>query len=405
MAPRKLRRPRESHICILARKKLSYHTRIWRQAKAFSQQGYRVTIISLKENGLPDFERTQWYEQHRIHPAVPCIPASYSPRGLISRRLRKLLRNEKRRNLGLELTYIFNVMTIIWSNSANVYHVHDSYPLIVGYILAKLHRAKLVYDAVELAFDVGRLPAHEKGSKRLWLEKFVIRRADAVFATGDGHATAIADYYGIKKPTILMNCREYEYPSSPPTLRQVARGRKIALYSGSVTRDYGLHDLIESAIYMKDITIFIVGPETAQGYKDELRNLIKQLGVEDRVFLLEPVGRDEVVSLAASADVGVIPLPRNILNYSCALPNKLFDYIMARLPIATYATPDMKRVVNSHDIGVTFNRKNPEVIADAITSVLQRSENYKANLEKAAELYSWEIESKKMIEVYKQLLR
>jgi glycogen(starch) synthase len=381
-------------VVILACKNLSHNTRVVRQARALHDAGYRVVIVSNQEEGTPPREITDHYEHIRIRPHVA------TGRWITALPVKAIRKKNVR--LGNELAYIHNALGALKGRKADIYHAHDSYPLVIAYILAKLKRSKLVYDSVELAFDTSRPASASKGRLRLWLERFIVRRADAILATSQGHAEKIAAYYEVDKTCVVMNCMEFR-PLSALESPDPARG-KVVVYSGSVTRSYGLYSLAKATTYLEGVTTLIMGPENTRGYKRELGVLIRWLEAEDRVLLLDPVGTEEVIAHLASANVGVIPPPRDIPNYRYALPNKFFDYIMARLPVVTYATPDMRRLVEWHDIGIVLADESPEALADAIRSVLANEEYYRANLEKIAPWYSWEMESAKMIDVYNRLV-
>jgi glycosyltransferase involved in cell wall biosynthesis len=113
----------------------------------------------------------------------------------------------------------------------------------------------------------------------------------------------------------------------------------------------------------------------------------------------------ELISTAAEADVGLIPyLPTNLCNYF-ASPNKLFEYILAGLPVVASNIPFMRKVILKNDIGALFDARDPQSIADAINQstrdhVLRRQ---RANLPSVAAKYNWDIESKNLLQAYASL--
>jgi glycosyltransferase involved in cell wall biosynthesis len=88
------------------------------------------------------------------------------------------------------------------------------------------------------------------------------------------------------------------------------------------------------------------------------------------------------------------------------LPNKLFECVAAGLPAVGSDFPEIKKVIEGYNLGKTFNPEDPKDIADAVNYVLSDKDRYdrmKANALKAARIFNWENESKKLVEIYKRL--
>ena len=101
-----------------------------------------------------------------------------------------------------------------------------------------------------------------------------------------------------------------------------------------------------------------------------------------------------------------ISLEQNIgLNYYYALPNKLFDYIQARVPVLISDFPEMKKIVDQYDIGMTVKEYSPQILANVVDIMLYNNGERKKwilNLEKAANELIWENEKTKLIELFHQ---
>jgi glycosyltransferase involved in cell wall biosynthesis len=142
----------------------------------------------------------------------------------------------------------------------------------------------------------------------------------------------------------------------------------------------------------------IIGPVSELAYEGRLQQLIGSLGLEDRVHLVKPVEREEVVSYIASADVGVIPIQKSCLNHIHISPNKLYEYIAARLPVATGDFPTVTPIVRGYGIGEIFDETSPQSIADTLKHMLANKAAYKDALENCARSLCWENEAPKLIE-------
>src|SRR5690606_23103712 len=86
-----------------------------------------------------------------------------------------------------------------------------------------------------------------------------------------------------------------------------------------------------------------------QKYLNELIEIAKSV---ENVEVIKPVKFDEIVHLLNKYDVGLYNLPGNTFNCRFALPNKLFEFIQARLCIVISNSPEMRKVVDSYELGV-----------------------------------------------------
>jgi glycosyltransferase involved in cell wall biosynthesis len=108
--------------------------------------------------------------------------------------------------------------------------------------------------------------------------------------------------------------------------------------------------------------------------------------------------------LTASADVG-LSLDKGIhMNYYFSLPNKLFDYIHAGIPVVASPLPEVRAVVNEYEVGVIIDDWSPERIADAVNQVLDKGKaSYAERLQIAAERYNWQRETVAIKEVVQKV--
>jgi glycosyltransferase involved in cell wall biosynthesis len=140
--------------------------------------------------------------------------------------------------------------------------------------------------------------------------------------------------------------------------------------------------------------------------RERLEAVARNLTVDARVRFLPSVPQSELLAHSSSADVGVVPFQNSSLNNYLATPNKIFEYLMAGVPVATSNFPEMARIVSEHRVGSVFDPRDPEAIAAGIRYVIY-DPNHNEMRERAAlaarTRYSWEIESKKLIGPYTKL--
>ena len=126
-----------------------------------------------------------------------------------------------------------------------------------------------------------------------------------------------------------------------------------------------------------------------------------------KVRYLGKVPFEEVSRYYALADIGLVciqPLER----HKVSLPNKIFEYMAAGLPIIASNFPLWKKIVDDAGCGICIDPTDPEKIAEAILYLLdnpQLGKEMGENGRRAAkERYNWKKESKKLLEVYKKLI-
>jgi glycosyltransferase involved in cell wall biosynthesis len=180
---------------------------------------------------------------------------------------------------------------------------------------------------------------------------------------------------------------------------------KIILYTGRISWHRGVEEAVRSLRYLSRCSLIVLGFGPEQDISD-LRELIRNEGLVDRVHLFDTVPFDEVSRYAMSADVGLV-LHKNVcLNYYYVSPNKLFECMAAGLPMVASNFPDLKMYIEGYGLGVTCDPDSPKEIADAIEYILSDEKKYeemRRNALKAAKIFTWENESKKILAIYEKL--
>ena len=92
------------------------------------------------------------------------------------------------------------------------------------------------------------------------------------------------------------------------------------------------------------------------------------------------------------------------MNYHYALPNKLFDYIQARVPVVVADLPEMRKVVEDYGVGEVLTERSAEFLAQTISRVMDNATTYEQHLQQAATQLCWENECARLEEIYRPLL-
>jgi glycosyltransferase involved in cell wall biosynthesis len=171
----------------------------------------------------------------------------------------------------------------------------------------------------------------------------------------------------VRRPLVVMNCP----PVEPLPERAPHAGRLRVIYQAAVGPGRRAEDVVEAAPHAGDaqITIRVVGADTRS-----LSRLIEARGVGDRVELSDPVPAATVVEALAPFDVGLIinrPVTR---NDELAVPNKLFEYMMAGLAVVVPELPEMGELVGREQIGLTYPPGDTAAMGRAIRRLAEDPE-------------------------------
>lgn len=294
---------------------------------------------------------------------------------------------------------------------ADVYHAHDLNNLEVAYKAARVTDARLVYDAHELFSEMANRWVRLKRGAWSRLEKRLLPQAGLSITVNELIAEEMARRYNAPLPLVLLNCPDPPAAFDPSAHHDLISkrlhldpSRKIVLYQGWMSEGRGLENLVRAAGLL-DAGASVV----FMGYGDYQASLEKLAAAESpgRVYFLPSVPQRDLLAYCASADVGVIPYQAVDLNNYYSSPNKLFDFIQARVPVVASDLPFLRKVIAGHDIGVVARLNSPQTYAAALNSVLALPDGgvqLRANLAAVAPQYTWATQARKLVDAYARLL-
>ncbi len=280
---------------------------------------------------------------------------------------------------------------ILENNQYDVILANDIETLPLAMSLSK--NGKIIFDAHEYA------PRHfeDKLVWRIFFSRFnkylckkYLPRVSAMLTVGKGLANEYAKDYPVK-PIVLTNANYYKELSTQETDPQSIK----LVHHGAANPSRQLELMIKAMDYVDNhfhldlilLTPTIANKKTRQ-YLDYLKNLVKN---NPKVSIVPPVKSSEVIDLIHQYDVGVFLIPPINFNYKNTLPNKLFDFVQARLAIAIGPTPEMVSLVNEFDIGVVAKDFTAESFGKILNQLtVERIDYYKSQSAKAARQLSAE---------------
>jgi glycosyltransferase involved in cell wall biosynthesis len=208
----------------------------------------------------------------------------------------------------------------------------------------------------------------------------------------------LEDYYSIKNTVVIRNIPKYRKPTEFIDLRKelgIEEGKILLLYQGVMLDGRGIQ-LTMNAIKDMPQAVFILA---GHGEKfDEFKELSKDLGISDRVYFLGNKSQEELINYTAAADIGLALIENISVSYYHALPNKLFEYIMAEVPVLCSNLPQMKQIVEHYKVGESVDPEENKNLIEAIEIMVNDSEKlnrYKKNCREASKELNWGVEYSK----------
>jgi glycosyltransferase involved in cell wall biosynthesis len=287
-----------------------------------------------------------------------------------------------------------------------VVHAHDAAMLLPGALGARITGAALVYDSHELATGV---PYRERAWTWLVsaLERAIVPRCAAVITVSDGIAQRLTERYRLATtPTVVRNVSALTVAGKGGLRCRLRLGPQapLVLHQGAPAPDRGCEVLLDAVSRVQDVHLVFLG-DPEPGYGERLAAEITRLGLSDRVTSLPSVALDELLAYTAEADVGVTLLQDTCENHRLALPNKLFEYIAAGIPVIASALPETQRLVTEYGVGWCVTPDEPAELAAAIGEALAARADpaLRDRLRRAADELRWSREQSRLLDLYAAL--
>ncbi|WP_075341953.1 glycosyltransferase [Tenacibaculum agarivorans] len=291
-------------------------------------------------------------------------------------------------NVRLFFLLLFSKKDILLSNDV------DS--LLPNYLISRFQSKKLVFDSHELFSEIPEL-VDRKLVKNIWLflEKKIIPNLKNAYTVCE----SIANHYRENYNTHFKILRNVPFTRSVEKKElQFSTDKKIIIYQGAVNLGRGLELMIDTMKYLEDYIFLIVGKgDILQSLQDK----VKKENLVDKVLFYGKVTPSELKQITPNAVLGISMEEDLGLNYRYALPNKIFDYIQAEIPVLCSDLPEMKRIVKDYGVGEVIIDRTPKMIAKQIQQMEEK--DYHEQLLKAKQELIWENEESVLLELFDNL--
>lgn len=322
-------------------------SRVLKECASIGSYGFEVHVAALHAKDLPTTEQLSGVLVRRIR-----LWSSSLPKGKfagVCKRVEMLLR------------------IALGFRGFDVVHSHDLEALPIGVVMKFLSMGsiRLVYDAHE--FESDQSPGQSAGRTRCLqsIERLLIRAVDTTITVSPSIAREYVRLYGVPEPLVVLNCPLLQDQPKSSKFRELfglRNSQTVFLYQGRLTVGRGVEESVQAFESMSDdarVLIFM-GYGPLDGFVQEVARR------SSRIFWHPAVHPDELLSFTASADVGLCLISDTCLSYRYCLPNKLFEYIMAGIPVIATDLPEMRRVVEQEGVGCLIQDLEPRQILEAV---------------------------------------
>ena len=293
-------------------------------------------------------------------------------------------------------------------HSFDAFVANDLDTLLANYWLSKLKRKTLFYDSHEYFTEVPELITRPK-IRNVWLkiEHYVFPKLKNVYTVNETIARIYKEKYAVDIKVVRNIAPKLKNKKRDLFLAEKLRKDKkymLIMQGAGINMDRGAEELIQAMQYVENAILYIIG---SGDVFPQLRKMQKELSLFDKVIIKDRMPYQDLIEYTKVADLGFSLDKGTNPNYEYSLPNKVFDYIQAEIPLLVSNRKHVASLVKENKIGFVIKEVESTALAKTINDILQDKDIlliWRENLKLAAEKYNWEKESEQIREIYKDLL-
>ncbi len=258
-------------------------------------------------------------------------------------------------NTRLFLLLLFSRSTLLLSNDLDT--------LLPNFLAARIRGKKLVYDTHEFYTEVPELVRRPR-IRAVWLviERWIFPKLKTVITVNESIAEQYQTRYG-NTVQVVRNIpmkRDLGPLPSREALLLPTDKRILVMQGAGINVDRGAEEAVLAMRELPECLLLIIGGGDAWPV---LERLVKEHALQERVRLLRKMPYERMMDYTRNADLGLSLDKDTNLNYRFSLPNKLFDYLHAGIPVLATDLPEVAGIVREFDCGVVLKQAEPSAIA------------------------------------------
>lgn len=298
--------------------------------------------------------------------------------------------------------YTIRLLFYLLFKKCDLLVANDLDTLLPNYLVSKWRKKPLVYDSHE--YFCGELSVVSKPiSYKVWhgIEKFCFPKLKTVITVSQSIVDQYEKEYGIR-PYLVRNIPPAATPLVTATRQslQMPDDKTVLLLQGSgINEGRGGEEIVQAMQYLPDCHLFIVGNGTVL---PQLKKMSAEMHLQDRITFVPRQTPENLFNYTSLADMGMAIDTDQSANLRFSLPNKIFDYIKAGLPMVVSNLVERARIVRQYKVGTIAESVTPEALAAAVKELSDPEllAQCRENCKTAARELTWENEEKVLERVY-----
>ena len=300
------------------------------------------------------------------------------------------------------IRFYFKAIILSLKNKTDYILCPDIYSLPIAFLISFFSNVKYFYDSRELFSNLASL--HKKKSKQLfWIlvEKITVKKCSSIITVNDSIAKILKEKFKRKNVNVIYNFPSLLLNKNMVNITEkisIESTQKILIYQGGLQAGRGINILLEIIPFLEECLLLFLG-------MGNLKKVIKSHSLYNkRVFLIENIPASEVLRYTSNGYLGMSLIENLGKSYYLSLPNKIFEYCHAGVPIIASNFPEIRKFIEKYNIGEVVDPENYQNIIDKIKYLIENPNiylNYKNNCLNARTILNWESQETKFIQIFR----
>lgn len=297
------------------------------------------------------------------------------------------------------LEYNIRLLLLLLFRKTDIIVANDLDTLLACYTASKLKMTSLVYDSHEYFTEVPELISRPK-VRSVWLklEGLLLPRIKHCYTI----CHSIADIYRQKYDVPMKVVRNVPFATKSSFVNRSPKP-SVIIYQGAINIGRGIEELILAMPYVYDAELWIYG---SGDIEEDIKRLIEDEKLHAKVKFRGRIPFEQLHAETLRATLGICTEKGKEMgeSYYYALPNKLFDYIQAGVPVLVNDLPEKRRIIDSYKVGFVLKDETPKAYAKQLNEILSSDLNALSDsLTRASKELCWENEERELLKVYRAI--
>jgi glycosyltransferase involved in cell wall biosynthesis len=306
------------------------------------------------------------------------------------------------------LFYLFFNLRLFFKllfKKADLLYANDLDTLLPNFLVSRIKNIPLIYDSHELFCEVPEF-INSRFKRNVWLalEGWIVPKLKVCITVNESIAGFFEKKYSVKFNAVrnISDSVNNFTPKTKPELNLPAGKKIIILQGAGINIDRGAEELIDAMAFVENAVLLIIGGGDVWPL---LKHKITTQNLTDKIILINKIPKSELAHYTHNSDLGLSIDKNTNLNYFYSLPNKIFDYINAGVPILASRLPEIENIIRTYNVGDFINDHNPENMAVKLNEMLKSPQllEYKRNTVRAKSELNWASEKLKLIALIKEV--